>query len=54
MRDPRTLDKLYDGVNDTYDDDHMWLAPLTRASGGAMNAALPTITESETPEGRDR
>ena len=32
----------------------MWLAPLTRASGGAMNAALPTITELETPEARDR
>jgi hypothetical protein len=34
-RDPRTLDKLYDGVNATYKDEHMWLAPLTRASGGA-------------------
>ena len=54
MRDPRTLDKLYDGVNDTYDDDHMWLAPLTRASGGALNAALPTITETDMPEGGDR
>jgi hypothetical protein len=27
--DARTLDKLYDGVNDTYDDKHMWLAPFT-------------------------
>lgn len=27
--DVRTLDKLYDGVNDTYDDRHMWLAPFT-------------------------
>ena len=26
--DARTLDKLYDGVNDTFDDQHMWLAPL--------------------------
>ncbi|OQS01857.1 hypothetical protein THRCLA_05699, partial [Thraustotheca clavata] len=25
--DARTLDKLYDGVNDTYDDCHMWLTP---------------------------
>uniref|UniRef100_H3GT26 KATNIP domain-containing protein n=1 Tax=Phytophthora ramorum TaxID=164328 RepID=H3GT26_PHYRM len=25
--DVRTLDKLYDGVNNTYDDRHMWLAP---------------------------
>ena len=28
-RDARTLDKLYDGVNNTYDDHHMWLAPYT-------------------------
>lgn len=27
--DVRTLDKLYDGVNNTYDDRHMWLAPFT-------------------------
>lgn len=27
--DVRTLDKLYDGVNNTYDDRHMWLAPHT-------------------------
>jgi hypothetical protein len=27
--DVRTLDKLVDGVNDTYDDGHMWLAPWT-------------------------
>jgi hypothetical protein len=26
--DTRTLDKLFDGRNDTYDDRHMWLAPL--------------------------
>ena len=25
--DARTLGKLYDGLNDTYDDDHMWLTP---------------------------
>lgn len=26
--DIRTLDKLYDGVNNTYKDSHMWLAPF--------------------------
>jgi len=26
--DVRTVDKLFDGVNDTFDDGHMWLAPL--------------------------
>lgn len=37
LRDPgtphdvRTLDKLYDGVNNTYDDRHMWLSPFTPA-----------------------
>ena len=25
--DPRTLEKLADGVNNTFDDEHMWLAP---------------------------
>lgn len=28
LRDSRTLDKLFDGVNDTHDDRHMWLSPL--------------------------
>ena len=28
--DPRTVDKLLDGVNRTCDDLHMWLAPFTR------------------------
>uniref|UniRef100_K3X169 KATNIP domain-containing protein n=1 Tax=Globisporangium ultimum (strain ATCC 200006 / CBS 805.95 / DAOM BR144) TaxID=431595 RepID=K3X169_GLOUD len=27
--DVRTLDKLYDGVNNTYGDRHMWLSPYT-------------------------
>jgi len=27
--DPRTLDKLFDGVNDTYNDEHMWLTTYT-------------------------
>ena len=25
--DPRTLEKLAGGVNNTFDDEHMWLAP---------------------------
>jgi hypothetical protein len=34
--DTRTVDKLFDGVNDTFDDSHMWLAPLlpSAAPGG--------------------
>ena len=27
--DPRTPEKLLDGVNNTTDDTHMWLAPFT-------------------------
>lgn len=27
--DARTPDKLVDGVNNTYDDRHMWLAPFS-------------------------
>lgn len=26
--DTRTVDKLFDGVNDTWDDRHMWLSPI--------------------------
>ena len=32
VKDVRTLDKLYDGVNESFDDDHMWLAPYTSRS----------------------
>ena len=35
-RDARTLDKLYDGVNDTYDDKHMWLAPYTPGQSNSI------------------
>ncbi|OQR91166.1 hypothetical protein ACHHYP_04929 [Achlya hypogyna] len=35
--DVRTLDKLYDGVNNTYDDSHMWLTPYN------LNPADPTV-----------
>eukprot|EP00001_Collodictyon_triciliatum_P026811 04884_6 len=27
--DVRTLDKLFDGVYDTYNDEHMWLTPYS-------------------------
>eukprot|EP00002_Diphylleia_rotans_P036026 TRINITY_DN7901_c0_g1_i6.p1 TRINITY_DN7901_c0_g1~~TRINITY_DN7901_c0_g1_i6.p1 ORF type:complete len:1402 (-),score=275.12 TRINITY_DN7901_c0_g1_i6:521-4726(-) len=27
-KDPRTIDKLFDGINSTCDDRHMWLAPF--------------------------
>ncbi|KDO25864.1 hypothetical protein SPRG_08807 [Saprolegnia parasitica CBS 223.65] len=30
--DVRTLDKLYDGINNTYDDCHMWLTPFNYSS----------------------
>ncbi|GMH53703.1 hypothetical protein TL16_g01506 [Triparma laevis f. inornata] len=33
--DPRTLDKLYDGKNATYDDFHMWLAPFRGPDRGS-------------------
>jgi hypothetical protein len=33
--DPRVLANLFDGVNDTWDDCHMWLAPVTRDAQGA-------------------
>ena len=26
-KDSRTIDKILNGVNDTYDDNNMWLAP---------------------------
>ena len=29
----RTIDKLVNGVNDTYDDRNMWLAPIVRKFG---------------------
>lgn len=34
--DPRTLDKLYDGVYNTYDDEHMWLAPYKPDTGNVV------------------
>jgi hypothetical protein len=35
-KDCRTLDKLYDGVNDTFDDKHMWLAPYTPGQSNSI------------------
>ena len=32
VKDVRTLDKLYDGVNESFEDEHMWLAPYTSKS----------------------
>lgn len=34
--DPRTADKLLDGVNATHDDRHMWLAPFTQGEQHAV------------------
>jgi hypothetical protein len=34
--DPRTADKLLDGVNATHDDRHMWLAPFTQGEQHAL------------------
>lgn len=36
-RDVRTLDKLFDGVNGTFDDAHIWLCPFTGGGGGRPN-----------------
>jgi hypothetical protein len=38
--DIRTLDKLSDGVNNTYDDEHMWLAPYMPAAGSRQQNHL--------------
>lgn len=37
--DTRTVGKLFDGVNDTWDDRHMWLAPLLPSASAAAVAA---------------
>jgi len=34
--DPRTPDKLVDGVNETSDDRHMWLAPFSRGTPNTL------------------
>jgi hypothetical protein len=33
----RQLDKLFDGVNETLDDMHMWLAPLVPKTGAGLS-----------------
>jgi protein JBTS26 len=38
--DPRTPDKLIDGVNDTTDDTHMWLIPYTKGSTHILKIQL--------------
>lgn len=39
-QDIRTLDKLYDGTNNTWDDSHMWLAPYSPRNAQAGNPNL--------------
>jgi hypothetical protein len=34
--DPRTLQKLADGINNTFDDEHMWLAPYDPQDGNQL------------------
>lgn len=40
-RDPRTVDKLLDGVDATYDDRHMFLAPFTPGRSNSIWIDLP-------------
>jgi hypothetical protein len=40
--DPRTLDKLFDGVNVTSDDRHMWLAPFVAGKGVVLDILFDT------------
>ena len=39
--DPRTVDKLLDGVNWTSDDLHVWLAPFTKGRPNTVTVTLP-------------
>ena len=39
-----------DGVNSTYNDEHMWLSPLTRESGGLTHCQLPSVEEEDTED----
>uniref|UniRef100_A0A7S0P615 KATNIP domain-containing protein n=1 Tax=Calcidiscus leptoporus TaxID=127549 RepID=A0A7S0P615_9EUKA len=41
--DPRTPDKLVDGVNATFDDRHMWLAPHTPGTTCMITLTLPRM-----------
>ena len=41
--DPRTVDKLVDGVNSSYDDRHMFLAPFTPGRSNTVRLDLRTI-----------
>ncbi len=42
--DPRTADKLLDGVNSTYDDRHMWLAPFTAGEPHSLTVRFDGAT----------
>jgi hypothetical protein len=44
VKDVRTLDKLYDGVNASFEDEHMWLAPYT-SRGSQVNSIFVYLDE---------
>jgi hypothetical protein len=43
--DPRTIDKVFDGVNRTCDDMHVWLTPFTK---GKDHEIFITLNENTT------
>jgi hypothetical protein len=43
--DPRTVDKLVDGVNFTNDDFHAWLTPFTKGEDHTISITLPATTQ---------
>lgn len=51
--DDRTLDKLFDGINVTVDDVHMWLVPYT-AGGRAGRAQAAAESEGRDASCRTR
>jgi hypothetical protein len=44
--DPRGVKNLFDGVNDTNDDLHTWLAPFTRGENHFIGVKMPPNTFS--------
>lgn len=52
--DPRTVDKLLDGVNRTCDDLHMWLAPFTRHVTGPQILHSKAQTSKNSPPSLQR
>lgn len=43
--DPRTPDKLVDGVNMTCDDLHVWLAPYTKGAVNRISITLDSVQD---------